>query len=348
MTDENKKHARKIELVSTLKLLLAVVLAFAAALMFRQSAGILAMTPAAFIVCAAASLVGIRSLTKNVIFGITVFALNTVEQDDLTNTLIFTALCLLVCVLSDLAVKAFKKNKLRGIAVSAVSAVLCVALSIIFMGNPIAAINADKTLKSYTESKYPSNQNAALGSFEFSDIYYNFRTGAYSINAVSSEYPTEGGSITANEKQVRDSFEGVMEEKICEPYVLEITSVLRDSFPDDSFGVSYVRIASMPDEAVLSKGEKELYGAITFEITLGGVQSYPQMLKKTEQYVRALDDSEIEYASIVFKSGTDEWIRRSITVDGSRRENNFNFTVEYLPAGTSERFNRHLASVNPL
>ncbi len=337
------KQERKAELKGALKLLLTVILAFAAALTFRRSVGILAMIPVAYVICIGAAFIDLRPAVKNTVFAVMTFIMNTVEQKDLTVTFVYTALCLLACILSNACVAEYKKNKLRASLLSSASLGLCIALSIGLIGNPISAISADKELNEYTDKKYPANENGALGNFEFSDIYYDFRTGAYNIEAVSDRFPTEGGTITANDGSVRDSFEAIMEEKICEPYVLEITSILRDSFPDDNFSVRYDEIARKDGEAPLSKGEGELHGSISFEIYLGGIQSATQMRTRVEKYLRSLDRSGIEYSRVIFKSGTGQWIRRSVTIDGNRRENDFDFEIDYVPAGAPNSFNRFVS-----
>lgn len=343
MTQESnaQREKEKESRTSTLKLIIAVAAAFIAALMFRKSVGILAMTPAAFSVCALSTLIGLKPLIKNSVFALTVFIVNTIEHDDVIFAVVYSALCLLVCIVSDVAVAAFKKSKKRGVVISAAGSILCIVLSIIFVGNPFTAWAASNTINEYTESKYPSSEDAALGRFEFSDIYYNFKTGSYGVDAVSTKFPTEGAVITASGDGVRDGFKARMLENIAEPYVLEITSVLRESFPDDSFSVSYDNIVSMPGEAVLSKADGALYGYIVFEITLGGIQTAPAMISQVEKYAKAIDSAGIEYAELVFKSGTGQWMRRSVSVSGNRFKMAWTPTLDYVPAGSPNDFSKY-------
>jgi len=216
---ENTKQKEISEATSernfALKLLLTVILAFASALLFRRSMGIWAMTPLSFIISACGAFIGIRPLLKNVIFGITVFAVNTIEQQDMSVTLTFVALCLLVRIVSDYAVGVYKNSKKRCIAIASAGALVCMALSCAFIGNPIMAIKADVLLDEYVQQKYPANEKAYLGNFEFTNVYYNFHTKAYSIDAVSDKFPTEEAPITLSEDNVRDGFKPIMEEKIC-------------------------------------------------------------------------------------------------------------------------------------
>lgn len=349
MTQESnaKRENEKSSLTSTPKLILAVVAAFVAALMFRKSVGILAMTPAAFAVCALSTLIGLKPLIKNTVFAAMVFIVNTIEHNDVTFAIAFSALCLLVCLVSDFAVAAFKKSKRRGVCVSAAGSVLCIILSIIFVGNPFTALVASNTITNYTDAKYPSSKDAALGEFRFSNVYYNFKTGSYGVDAVSTKYPTEGAVITANGDGVRDRFEARMLNSIAEPYVLEITSVLRENFPDDGFSVSYDRIVSRPDEKIFAKGEGELGENVVFEINLGGIQTAPAMLLQVKKYIKVIDKAGIKYAEIVFKSGTGQWLRRSVTVSPNRLDLAWTPTLDYVPAGSPNSFNKYYFTETP-
>lgn len=336
--EEEKKQER----ANTLKLILTVILAFLTSLLFRQSMGIWAMTPLAFIIAACAAFIGLSPLIKNVTFGIIVFAVNTIEQKDIYVTIIFTALCLLVRIFSDWAVSSFKKSKKRFIAIGLAGSVLTVSLSFVLVGNPITAIGEKKLLDEYIAEKYPANENAFLGNIKISDIHYNYRTRAYEIDAVSSRFPTEGGAVSIAGGHISDGFKRSMEEKLTEPYTLEITSVLRSAFPDDNFGVSYEKVAHLPEDAVLTKAEGELYGSIAFRISIGGIQSNTRMNTTVNKYVEALKAAGVDFYRIEFVSGTNLWVKRSITVYNSSRENAHISDVQYIPAFSNSHFNRYL------
>ncbi len=330
-------------LLYTAKVAIIAVLAFIAALCFRQSSGILAMTPAAFILCGLASFVEIDWRIKTIIFGVTVFSLNTIEQTDMNITLTYTALCLLACLLFNIGARLIKKHKKSGVPVMSTGAVLCIALSVIFIGNPISAISAKSAINDYAERTYPSSENAALGEFEFSNIYYNFNTKAFESRATSSKYPTESGIISYSADTVYDGFQEIMKEKLCQPYILEITALLRKYYPDDSFSVSYKDIASKPGDRVLSATEGELYGRITYEIYLGGVQTANGMSEKVARYMQIIDGTDTEYSKIIFKSGISPWMLRSVTVDKNRPVGFDDFAVEHVHPQTSNRFNRYVS-----
>jgi len=127
--------------------------------------------------------------------------------------------------------------------------------------------------------------------------------------------------------------------------VLEITSVLRSAFPNDNFGVTFDEIASLPNDAPLSKEEGQLEGSISFCINLGGVQTATAMRAKVTEYVRALEVSKVEYFQITFKSGTNPWIKRSITVSGNQLSNVYDLPIRYVRASYPTDFNNFLEYV---
>lgn len=328
----------------TVKLMLVVTLAFVAAIVFRRSAGILAMTPLSLIMCAVAAFVGVGVLTKCAVFGVTVFAVNTIENDDISVTLLFTALCLLAVFVLSIAASQIKKGKKYGYAVMIIGAVICFSLGLIFVGNPITALNAKNRITEYTNTKYPESENAYLGNFEYSDIYYNYNTKAYTITAVSDKYPTEAAAITLGGNLLRDGFESLMEEKLGEPYILEIKEILRNRFPNDSFSVNLDGFALLPEENAFSSSNGELYQNIRYEIVLGGVQTADQMRERVNDYVKALDESGIGYAGLTFKSGIGNWIRRYVYIDPNHVKGDMSFDIKYVNKDTSNDFNRYLDS----
>lgn len=344
MTNEVKeKDVRSYS--STIKLLIVVALAFVAAVTFRRSAGILAMTPVSLLICALAAFIGISILTKCTVFGITVFTVNTIENDDINVTIMFTALCLLAVFVLSIAAKQIKSGKKYGYAVMVAGVAVCIGLNLFFIGNPFKALDAKDTITEYTDKKYPESENAQLGSFEFSRIYFRHDTKAYVIDAASDKFPTEKASVTLGNEVLADGFEEIMEDKLGEPYVLEIKEFLREKFPDDSFSVELDGFALLPEENAFSSKEGALYGNVRYEIYLGGVQTNAQMQERVEEYVKAIDESGIGYANIVFKSGIGNWQRRYVSIDPNHKKNGFEFEIEYVSKDTSNRFNKYLSEV---
>ena len=334
-----KKTKEKPSLEYILKLTATVVLAFLTALFFRRSAGVLATFPIAFALCGLAAFVKLDIKLKLTIFGIMVFSLNTAETEDLKVTLTFVALCLLACTLFQWAVKLIRQRKKIAIPFFSASAVICIVLSAIFIGNPISAIKANKLLTNYTEEKYLSSQQGE-SEYNFSEIYYNFNTKAFEIRAESNKFPTEPALISTKNDLVYDSFESVVQQQLSTPYILEITRVLREQFPEDNFSVSLDEIQMQNQKEVVSAADGELYGKIAFEIYIGGVQTTNDMRSKVAQYASFLDHANVDYARITFKSGINPWVRQSVTITKNRPLGDYDFTITRVPAFSSNRFNR--------
>lgn len=338
MTNETKANDRYF----ALKLLTTVILAFAAALCFRRSAGILAMTPVMIILCAASVFIKISNIAKCVIFVSSVFVLNTIEAKDINVTIMFSALCLLAVAVFNFAFSLIKKKKKYGYAIAVFGVAVSVLLNLYFIGNPFSALDAKERINEYTEVTYPRNENAVLGEFEFTNIYYRYDTKAYTTDAKSSLYPVDTASITVSGSVLQDGFKGLMEEKICEPYVLEITSILREAFPNASFSVTADGFSSASDQSILSSGEGELKYNMRYEITLGGIQTSEAMHRTAEEFINVIDESNVGYAKITFKSGIGNFQRRSITIDPNHIPLHVTTELRYVPTGTSNRFNEYI------
>ncbi len=330
--------------INALKTVSVVLLAFVAAIFFRRSAGVLATFPFAFVFCAISAFINVNPKIKLAVFGITVFALNTVENTDTKVALIFAALCLLACLLFQLSAGVIKKRKAIGICVIAICFVLCTVLSFVFVGNPVSAIKADRILKDYTESKYPAAENGESAKYIFSKTYYNYNTKSFEKQGYGTDSPTEIGTLSVSGETVHDSLKSIVQKNLAQPYVLEITEVLRKRFPDDTFSVSFDEIYKENGKQIISTEKDGLYGRIVFEINLGGVQTANKMAEKVKQYTEVLDNADINYGKIIYKSGISPWVKRSATVDKNRPMGKCDFTVSHVPISTSNRFNRFAKS----
>ncbi len=326
----------------TLKLLAVIALAFLAALVFRRSVGVVAMFPIAFVLCGISAVLDIGTTIKAVIFGITVFSVNTIENDNIEIAVIYSALCLLATLIAGYAADKIKRSKRFGISIASAGAVLCIALSVIFIGNPFAAIAANDIIEPYTDRNYPQNENAALGNFEFTNIYYDYETKAYCVDAKSSKYPTEPSPISVNDEVLYDSFYHLMESKISAPYVSDLSAVLREYLPDASFSVEFDGFISLPEEAILSSESGALYNNVRYDITVGGIQSAKDMLSQVTKMVNAIDASGIGYAQLTFKSGIGIWTRRSVTVDPNHPKCHFVPKIDYVSSINTNEFSEYI------
>ena len=331
-------------IITVLKYALVTLLAFVAALAFRRSAGIIAMTPIAFSLCAVAAFVKLGSVIKTVIFAVTVFSVNTVEQADKRIVLTFVALCLLANIVAEASAHLIRNGKKYGFAVAVIGAALCIFLSFYLVGNPFTAMKAQKTIDDYTESKYKITENEVLGKFEFSNIYYRSDTDAYAIDVLSTKYPTEPSMISVSDGVIRDGFKRFSEAKIRESYTLEFTSLLREKFPKADFSVTCTEIALMPGESAVSSKDGLLAPRLSYEIHIGGIQRADDMLEAVNLYMDAIDESNIQYNEIVFKGGSSPWIRRCVRIENERIKYTYDFKLEYIHSCTSDAFDEYIRS----
>lgn len=336
---------KQITTSQTFKLFVVVLLAFFAAITFRRSAGIIAMTPLSLFCCLVAAFIGIGTVMKCTVFGLTAFTVNTLENDDINVTIIFTALCLLAVLVASICARVIKKGKKYGYAILVLGIAMCILLNVYFVGNPIKAFGAQKQISDYTSARYVSAENAYLGNFEYSSIYYRHDTKAYYIDAKSDKFPTEIGAITSNGDNLTDGFLPLMEEKLAEPYLLEMKALFRETYPDDSFSVNFDGFALLPDENPYSASKGELYSNLKYEIILGGVQTAEEMRERITDYVNLLDSSGFEYAHLTFKCGIGIWQRRYVTVDSYHAKNDFDIEIKYVNRYVSNEFDRYIDNI---
>ncbi len=337
MTNENKSKDRLLGVW----LLIVIALAFAAALLFRRSAGILAMTPIALLLCCASAFIPLGIALKAAIFGITVFSVNSIESGSSAAT-VYAALCILACVVFGYGANAFKAKKKRGIPVICAGAVICILLNVFFVGNPFKALSAKQAFEEYAQANYPQNENAVLGEFEFSKIYYRYDTKAYVMDVVSSEYPTEGASFTLGNSVICDGFKSKMEQKIAEQYVASMAAAIRNAFPNGDFEVSFERFVALPEQAILSSESGELAENVCYEIYISGIQTREAMMKAVREYINAIDRSGVGYARLTFKSGIGNWQRRYVAIDPNHPLMHPSFELLYTNTATTSYFQEYL------
>ena len=335
-----KNEAKNRDYLS-LRLFIVVILAFAAGLLFRRSAGILAMTPISLLLCAVAAFIPMQTYIKCLVFGITVFALNSVESGTET-AVIYSALCILATALFCIAANAIKKKKRLGVPLICLSAVACILLNLFFVGNPFKAHSSSEQFASYTAKNYPENEHAVLGRFEISPIYYQWKTKAYTVDIVSSRYPTESASLTIGDKVINDGFKSRMEQNVAEQYVSKLSAVLREALPQEEFEVSFERFVALPDQAILSSGAGEIAENVCYDIYIRGIQTASDMERAVYRYVAAIDRSGIGYARLTFKSGIGNWQRRYISVSPNHPILHPKLELRYINTATSNYFFEYL------
>lgn len=342
LENNKKKQETKETRFYTLKLLAVTVIAFVAALLLRRSMGVVAMLPISLLLCFSSAVINISAITKAAIFGVIVFSLNSIENKNTEVAVIFSALCILAVLLAHYSFYKIKATKKIGIPIASASGLLCIALSIIFVGNPFSAMAAQDIITPYTDANYPNNENAALGRFEFTDIYYDYKVDAYCVDASSSKFPTEPSPISVNEGVLYDSFYHLMENKISSAYVSDMSAVLREKLSDASFRVEFDGFVSLPDQAILSSASGELYGNAKYDIFVGGIQSAKDMKTAVTEMVNVIDSAGIGYAQLTFKSGIGLWMRRSVTVSPNHLKGHLSVKLDYVPVINTNEFSEYV------
>lgn len=325
---------------------LTVALAFAAGLCFRQSAGVVTMFPVALAIAVISVFLPEPSLVlKAAIFGITVFILNTAEQKDLKITFTYTALCLLAVIAAGLGKKRLKKKKAQGIAIICAGALVFMVLSFFIIGNPIKAISSEKRLDAYADREYPAEGSVQGGRFETSRVYYNRKTGAYAIDVVNDRYPTESAALYTTGSVIYDAVKNNMEQHAAEPYVLEITRILREKFPKGKFEVSLDGFALFDGETIYTLSEEELAKRVIYKISISGIQLESEWKKSVSDYIDALDEANADYAHIVFRYGTGDYTRHEVVIRKNHLKNLPFFPSRLVLKGYSTQFNEFVEKV---
>ena len=326
----------------TLRLLAVTVMAFVAALLFRRSMGIVAMIPISLVICASTALIDIGFITRTAMVGTIVFILNSIENKNMETVVLYTALCILATLLASYSVYKIRANKKIGITVASASGLLCIALSVIFIGNPFSAMAAKDVITPYTDKNYPINENAALGIFEFSAVYYDYKLDAYCVDAKSDKFPTEPSPISVSDGKLYDSFYYLLESKISRVYESDLSSVLRENLPDATFSVKFDGFVSMPGDAILSKESGALYNNVRYDIFIGGIQTAEAMTEAVEEMVNVIDASGIGYAQLTFKSGIGLWLRRCVTVTPYHPTGRFVPKMTFVPVLNTNEFSEYI------
>lgn len=296
----------------TLRLLIVMAAAFAAAMVLRPSSGIFAMLPISVILCLISSLIKLSIGIKLISFGVLVFAMNSIEHGDFLVSVIYAAICVLACVLFELAVRFFRKSRLRGYIAFALSAVICVTASFLLVGDPFRAYDAREKILAYTEKCYPEMHDGSRTEYDVSEIRYDLRTKSYSVDVVNSDFPTDRAAVSLSGEYIYDGFADLMEFNLMNARMLELTSTLRDAFPDDSFEVTQLEIARFPSGSI---AEGDLGRRMSFEIHIGGIQLTSEFSERAKKYASVIDTSGLTYSEITFTAGSGYWYRWEATVD---------------------------------
>lgn len=340
------------------RLLVTVLLATGAALVFRRSSGILAMLPVCTLICLAAAFVNVGPVVRCAAFGAIVFAFNTVEQDDILVTITFTLLCVFAVAAFGWGVSLLRnKKKAPGICVIALGLAASVALNIFFVGNPVKAIKAEKRIDGYIAEVYPETrvlgflrEGSGMTDEElkvvFSGIYYDRAAGAYVKDAVCRCFPTEkrAVSVAANgEGPVSDGFCVMLADAVSEAYRSAYADLMMSFFPGKNYGVECAGIYGFPEKSVLEGGSRPVTECMCFNITVGGVQTAQEFTEAVKNIAREIDGSGLEYHRLTFTAGIGSWYRRYTEKKNTEpRGSAYIPKATLAPVGAGARFNAFL------
>ena len=348
----------KSEALFFVRLFLTVLLATSAAFVFRRSSGLLAMLPVCTLICLAAAFVNVGGFIRCIAFGVIVFAFNTVEQDDMLNALVYTLLCLFAVAVFGTGVSLLrKKKKAQGICALAIGLAASVLLNIIFVGDPVKAIAAEKRIDGYISETYPESH--VLGFLredsgmeegelktEFSKIYYDRVSGAYAKDAVCRCFPTEKRaiSVAANGTgPVSDGFCAMLSDVVSEAYRSAYADLMMSAFPGSSYSVESDGIYGFPARSMLEGGSSPVTECMSFRINVGGVQTAREFAAAVKKISAAIDRSGLRYYRITFTSGIGSWQRRCAEKTCDEPRGSAYIPVPTLvPVGTGARFNAFL------
>ncbi len=313
---QNEKPQEKEQYFS-LKLFITVLLAFCAAILFRPSAGILAMTPLPLIIVFFASFVKIGLGYRVFCFGVTVFAFNSTQHGNVYLAGICAALTAGACILFHFGIKAFEKKHTWGLLTFGFSAFLCTVLCFFVMGNPFSALKAKDIVDSYTSITYPAEVNGTPTQYEISPIRYDASGKFYFVDIRNLKSPTDQSTLAVCGTYLCDNFAPILEFNLMEPSRMELTDILRSAFPDENFKISQTGIGGFPKNCAVQEGTTALKERMSFEIHLGGVQLTSEFEEKAKKFLDRIDESGFVYSRITFTAGNSFWYRLACDVESS-------------------------------
>lgn len=303
-------------LVPALRALITVLLAFAAALCLRRSAGIIAMLPAGIALTFASAFIGQDIITRFSAFLVTVFVLNTVEEKDARIVALFMALCLLALVFSELGARALKKNRTRGIVLLSAGAAVCIAVSAVFIGNPVSAAKSQKLIRAELDRKYPSAVSEELGGLEASAVYYDVFSRIYAADITCGSEPTRPARMYTMGGAVYDSFESVAEECLARPVITRLSELLEGKLRSYDYSVGHAGLTKTSGGTIPCGGAESIAAATRLTVRISGVQTEEAFVSAAEEFITAIDGIGFPYESITFTETRSVWLPRTAVVSG--------------------------------
>lgn len=282
---------------NTSKLILTAFLAFLAAYFALPARGLVSTLPLYVLIILISAAIRISVWQKAALFGIFAFIYTSIEYDFI-HALGFSALCILTVFISSFAFKLFSKKKVFPAILSLILISACTFPHAYFFGNIIKGINANKIINNYVEERYSDE-----GSF-VSHTYYDYKTDSYKADVYDSKAPTEIYSLSVRNIFLHDSYKQYAQKALMNSRMLEITTALREKYPDDNFEVIPIEISGYPFSEQINLSDTTDYNSkMRFKIIVCGLLNKQDFAEKSNGYYDTIMNSGIDFREIVFTGG---------------------------------------------
>lgn len=302
------KKRKKLVFAYYVRIILTVLLAFVGTYYTLPQRGLISTLPVYFAAILIMVLIRVPIWQKAFIFGVFAFTFTTVYYETVY-ALAFAGICVLTIILCSAAFNLLKKKKLVSSIISVLLICLCALPHPLLFGNYPEAVQANKKIQEYVAKHYTGEGIVVSGTS------YDFLTGSYKATVYDQKAPTEKYSISVYNSRLTDSFVRFSEIKLMEKRALEITSALREQFPNDRFSVVPLEISGYPFEDQISLSDPNNYDEnMRFEIHVPGFIYKEEFAKKAEAYYNTLLKAKLPFREVVFIGGGDYLNAMSISV----------------------------------
>ncbi len=294
-----------------LPLLLTALLACAAALCFRPSAGRWMMFPV-YPVCVAlaALLPGKRGMRATLFLVLTAF-LNLVEADTVPEALFVLGAAAAFFVLVELAVWCFRRKKRLTVVFGVIMAVGCLCTNALLFGDPISAALAQKKIDAYIEQTYDVENGGHL----FDVLRFDTCHRVYTLSAACEKYPNLTGEILVSGDYVVDHYRELLESLEMQDPASAVLSALADAFPNDTFHVEKTGIDGLikPGTRYSIYNETDYGQKTSFCVLLSGTISEEKLYERARNYLDVLSGEGVPFKDVVFVGGVGIYCRPCLT-----------------------------------
>ncbi len=313
-----------------IRLTFCALLAFAGTYYALPTRGLVSTLPIFLIAALISVLFKLPAWQKAFLFGLFAFILTLIEYDT-AHALGFATICIIVVFLCSLAYYLMKKKKASNVLLALLLIAVCTFPHAYFFGNIVEGMDADKILREYTDKRYASDDMTV------SQTFYDYKYGFYKVNVYSKNSPTEIYSLSVQNGFIYDSYRTFAKKTLMHAKMLEITTALRESFPNENFEVIPLDIIGYPysDTAISLNDSTDYSPFLSFRIDIWGQLDLNRFLETSESYYDAIMRSEVSFDKITF-SGKDRYNILKLTVSSVPLKKDFTRLL-YLPPSIGEK-----------